>query len=122
MALNSYFKLTSSEANETTYIEDMYAESIQINGYELIYIERTSENRDNILGEDVLSSFSSYKPIEMYLSDVTGFERGDLVVKFGHKRRDEVQLEVSYKRLNAEFQTPTKPNEGDVINFPVANN
>jgi len=116
MAKNSFFKHTS---NEQQVVEDLTIESIQIHGQDLVYIPRTLVNKDEIFGEDTISKFADGTQIEMYIESVDGFEGdGDFISKFGLEIRDSISLVVSKKRFQQELAM-TRPNEGDLIYFPL---
>jgi len=119
MALNNYFKLHQNNINETDLISNLYAESVQIYGVDVKYLERESLNRDDILGEDILSSFSVSHTIEMYISDIEGFGGGDLITKFGLNIPDELNFEVNVNRWKEVTGLPI-PKEGDLIYLPTA--
>ena len=118
MAKNSFFKHTN---NEQRVVEDLTIESIQIHGQDMVYIPRTLVNQDEIFGEDTISAFNSGTEIEMYIESVDGFEGdGDFISKFGLEVRDSMSLVVSKKRFQQELSM-TRPNEGDLIYFPMTN-
>jgi hypothetical protein len=72
-----------------------------------------------ILGEDVLSRFSTAYEIEMYLKGTEGFGgEGDLVSKFGLDVRDEVIFTVHKDRFNLATDMD-KPLEGDLVFLPI---
>ena len=69
MAVNSIFKtnnLASIQAERNLY-SDLIKEAIQIYGHDVYYIDRTLVARDDVLGEDSLSKFTTQHPIEMYV-------------------------------------------------------
>ena len=122
MATNSYFR---PQKGEQRVIEDLVAESIQVHGYDFVYMPRTLVKEDELFGEDVLSKFSRGVEIEMYIESVDGFEGdGDFISKFGLEIRDSVKLNVSKKRFNQEIGTLQgydieNQREGDLIYFPL---
>lgn len=112
--------------NEQVLIEDLILESIHIWGQEFMYIPRTLVSKDEILGEDRLSKFTSAFPIEMYLESVEGFEgQGAFIQKFGLAMEQTATLTVARRRweqLVGRYGAtiiPTRPNEGDLIYFPL---
>ena len=81
---------------------------------------------DDILKEDVLNKFDTYYPIEMYLSDIQGFQgEGDLLTKFGVEIRDTANFIVSRRRWDQIVgrdgfaQLTNRPAEGDLLYFPL---
>ena len=118
MATNLYFQNVTSHA-EQELINGLTSEVIQIHGMDVLYIPRTLVKEDLILGEDVLSSFSTTYEIEMYLKGTEGFGgEGDLVSKFGLDVRDEVIFTVHKDRFELAAEPMTKPLEGDLIFLP----
>ena len=100
MATNLYFNNVASHT-EQELINSLTSEVIQLHGMDVFYLPRTLIKEDLILGEDVLSSFSTAYEIEMYLKGTEGFGgEGDLVSKFGLDVRDEVIFTVHKDRFN----------------------
>ena len=118
MATNLYFNNTTSHA-EQELINELTSEVIKIHGMDVFYIPRTIVKEDLIIGEDVLSKFSTAYEIEMYLKGTEGFGgEGDLVSKFGLDVRDEVIFTVHKDRFNLATDMD-KPLEGDLIFLPI---
>lgn len=98
---------------------------MKIYGHDVYYLPRKTVNEDLILSEDALNNYPFAYPIEMYLSNVMGFEgEGDLLTKFGVEIRDTATFVVSRRRWDeivardGQAQLTTRPAEGDVIYFP----
>jgi hypothetical protein len=132
MATNFYFQSgnTSGTTNEQRLLEDLIIESIKIYGHDVYYLPRTTVNPDHVLGEDTLSRFENAIPLEMYLSNIQGWEgNGELFTKFGINVTDQATFVVSKRRWEdvvgsspEEFlQLPTRPAEGDLIYLPKTN-
>jgi len=118
MATNLYFQNVTSHA-EQELVNSLTSEVIQIHGMDVFYLPRTLIKEDLILGEDVLSKFSTAYEIEMYLKTTDGFGgEGDLVTKFGLDVRDEVIFTVHKDRFELATDM-SKPLEGDLIFLPV---
>lgn len=124
MALNSYF--SQGTQSERDLYEDLVIEQIKIYGQDLKYMPRTLVNRDELFGEDVSSKFDDAYTVEMYIANVEGFEGdGDLYSKFGIRVTDQATFIVSRKRWteevddNADLIREGRPNEGDLIYFPL---
>ena len=129
MATNFYFQSgnTSGTTNEQRLIEDLIIESVKIYGHDVYYLPRTSVDQDEILGEDVLSRFDNAYPLEMFLTNIQGWDGdGELFTKFGISVTDQATFVVSKRRWEdvvgsqpAEvLQLPLRPAEGDLIYFP----
>lgn len=132
MATNFYFQsgATSGTTSEQRLLEDLIIESIKIYGHDVYYLPRTSVDRDEILGEDVLSQFDNAYPLEMFLTNIQGWEGdGELFTKFGISVTDQATFVVSKRRWEdvvGAFGTPalqiaSRPAEGDLIYFPKTN-
>ena len=129
MPVNSYFQSGRSigALGEQRLIEDLIIESVQIHGFEVFYLPRTSVNQDDILGEDTLQKFTQQYPIEMYMTNVQGFEgNGELFSKFGISVTDQATFVVSKRRWEeavgmqaTNLQLPLRPAEGDLLFFPL---
>ena len=118
MATNLYFNNVTSHA-EQELINDLTSEVIKMHGMDVFYIPRTIVKEDLIMGEDVLSRFSTAYEIEMYLKGTEGFGgEGDLVSKFGLDVRDEVIFTVHKDRFNLATDMD-KPLEGDLVFLPI---
>ena len=122
--INPYF--SQGTRNEQYLVEDLVIESLRIYGQEMFYIPRTLISKDDILGEDRLSKFTSLFPIEMYLENVDGFEgQGAFVQKFGLMMEQSATLVVARRRweqMVGRYNVTTlnnRPNEGDLIYFPL---
>ncbi len=131
MALNAHFDQgggldSSGFSAEQSLIQNLYTEAIKIYGFDVFYIPRTLVNVDKIFEEDELSKFTSAHSIEMYLQSVDGFEgEGDFLSKFGVEIRDRASFVVVKSRWteavddNASLIIEGRPNEGDLIYFPL---
>jgi len=119
MATNLYFNNVGSHP-EQELINSLTSEVIQVHGMNVYYLPRTLIKEDLIMGEDVLSKFSTAYEVEMYLQSVEGFGgEGDLVSKFGLDVRDEVIFTVHADRFNLATDMTT-PLEGDLIFLPMS--
>ena len=103
MAVNAIFKtnnLASIQAERNLY-SDLIKEAIQIYGHDVYYIDRTLVARDNVLGEDSLSKFTTQHPIEMYVEDASGGYAGEreIITQFGLENRNEITFVVNKKRF-----------------------
>ena len=121
---NVYF--SQGTRNEQYLLEDVIIESLKIYGNEFFYIPRTLVSKDNILGEDRLSQFKSSFPIEMYFENVDSLAgQGAFIQKFGLMMEQSATLVIARRRweqlVGRYGQTiiPTRPNEGDLIYFPL---
>lgn len=119
MPVNPYFNNYNSIA-EQSLIEDLIIETIKMYGMNINYLPRTLGAEDLLLNEDDLSTFTVAQPIETYIKNVDGFEgEGDFLSKFGLQIRDSMTLSIAQRRFNTDLFTQVRPNEGDLIFFPL---
>ena len=126
MATNSFF--TQGTTGEQDLTESLVIEQIKMFGKDVYYIPRTLVNEDTVFGEDNLSAFNGAHLIEAYIEDANGFRGdGDMFSKFGVRISDQVTFIISRKRFteevddNAQLIVEGRPNEGDLVYFPLAN-
>jgi len=124
MAKNVYF--TNGTLPEQRLYEDLIIESLKIYGHDVYYLPREIVKKDRIFREDILSKFDENYLIEMYLSNFEGFEGdGTLLSKFGVRISDEATFIISKRRWqdlvssSNNLVSSKRPNEGDVIYFPL---
>lgn len=121
---NVYF--TQGTRTEQMLVEDLIIESLRIYGKEVFYIPRTLVSKDEILGEDRLSEFKTAFPIEMYFENIDSYGgQGAFIQKFGLMIEQSATLVVARRRWEqfvgryGVTTVPTRPNEGDLIYFPM---
>lgn len=107
-------------------MEDLIIECLKIYGFDVYYMPRASVAEDQILTEDPLNRYNSAYPLEMYLTNVSGFQgEGDLLTKFGVEFRDTATFIVARRRWDeviaksGDAQLTTRPAEGDILYFPL---
>ena len=125
MPTNVYFNHAVN--TEQHLYEDLVVESLRFYGHETYYLPRQIIEEDNILGEDVQSTFGDAYSVEMYLENTEGFEgEGDLMSKFGVQVRDQATFIISLRSwerfisLDSNLATSMRPNEGDLLYFPLS--
>lgn len=121
MATNLYFNNFNSSP-EQRLVEDLMIETIKINGVDCYYIPNINESaRDLLYGEDPLKKFSAAYPLELYITNVDGYEgEREFFSKFGLEIRNNMSVIVS-KRSFARWLPQNKysrPREGDLIYIP----
>lgn len=124
MATNFFFNNYQS-SQEQLLLENLIIESIKIYGEDMYYIPRKINNYDSVYGADDQSSYENAFMVEMYIKSVDGFQGdGSFMSKFGIEIRDRVVFSISQRIFNEEvgtFTTQVRPNEGDLIFFPLNN-
>ena len=125
MATNPYF--TYSIQGEQDLHESLVIEQIKMFGRDVYYVPRNLIKDDHTFGEDTLSTFTHAYAIEAYIANTTGFGGdGELYSKFGLRITDEMEFVISRKRFietvdnNVTLIVEGRPNEGDLIWFPLA--
>jgi hypothetical protein len=125
MPTNVFFNHAVS--TEQHLYEDLVVESLRMYGHETFYLPREIIEEDSILGEDVQSKFGDAYSVEMYIENTDGFEgEGDLFSKFGVSVRDTATFIISLRSwerfisLDSNLATSLRPNEGDLIHFPLS--
>ena len=107
--------------------EDLVVESLRMFGHEVFYLPREIVEEDTIFNEDVQSTFGDAYSVEMYIENTEGYEgEGDLMSKFGVQVRDSATFVLSLRSwerfisLDSNLATSLRPNEGDLIYFPLS--
>lgn len=120
MATSVYFNNYNSSP-EQRLVEDLMIETIKINGVDCYYIPNINESaRDLIYGEDPLKKFTAAYPLEMYITNVDGYEgEREFFSKFGLEIRNNMSVIIS-KRSFARWMPLSyhRPREGDLIYIP----
>ena len=126
MALNTYFSQGSTGEQDLT--QSLVNEQIKMFGRDVYYIPRTLVKQDTVFGEDTMSKFEGAYLIEAFIEDNSGFRGdGDMFTKFGVQIADQVTFVISRTRFteavddNATLIVEGRPNEGDLVYFPMAN-
>ena len=125
MPTNTFFN--HAVATEQHLYEDLTVEALRMYGHEVYYLPREIVEEDKILGEDIQSRFGDSYLVEMYLENTEGFEgEGDLFSKFGVSIQEEASFILSLRSwerfisLDANVAVAGRPNEGDLIYFPMS--
>lgn len=124
MPVNVYFN--PAVQTEQNLYENLIIESMKTYGIDVYYIPRNITRLDNLLNEDIASTFGSAYLIEMYLEDTSGYAGEQTIMsKFGLEIRDTSNWIVSKRRWeefigiqNNEI-VAGRPNEGDLIYIPI---
>lgn len=119
----NFFFNNFQASQEQLLLENLIIESMSIYGHDVYFIPRTLNNYDTVYGADDSSSYDAAYPIVMYIESVDGFT-GDqeFLSKFGVEVRNQVTFSVAMRTFTeevSEYTTQVRPNEGDVIWFPL---
>lgn len=125
MATSQYFNNYGSNA-EQRVIEDLIVESIKIMGFDAYYCPNDNDQaRDLLFGEDPVKKFNTAFPVEMYLSDSSGYGgHEEFFSKFGLEIRNNVNVIVSrrsYQQRVPQDSRYLRPREGDLVYVPFLN-
>jgi len=119
----NFFVNNFQASQEQLLLENLIIESIRFYGQDMYYVPRTLNNYDEVYGADDSSSYDAAYPVEMYIKSIDGFSGdGEFLSKFGVEIRNQVVFSVARRIFNeeiGEFTTQVRPNEGDVIWFPL---
>ena len=126
MATNVHFN--HAVKTEQNLVEDLIVESLRMYGHNCYYLPRKIINENTILGDAEDSKFEDAYEVEMYLEGNEGFEgEGELYSKFGIETRQTAEFLISrrtwerFVSLDENLATGLRPNEGDLIYFPLSN-
>lgn len=109
---------------EQGLVQDLVDEQIKLFGTDIYYLPRTLIT-DGVLDDVIYNKFESQFQVEMLLQNVEGFgSPSEFISKFGLRITDEVRFVVSQRRweeasAGSTLTVPTRPNEGDLLYFPL---
>jgi hypothetical protein len=130
MALNPYF--LNGSKNEQGLVQNLVNELIRMAGVDVVYLPRKFIDEKTVIKELLVSKFNSGFSIEAYVLTYDGFGgQGDILSKFGVRSTDEITFVVSKERYeqiivpfiknNPDIKLTSRPQEGDLIYFPIDN-
>mgnify|MGYP006267441319 CR=1 FL=1 len=124
MSTNFYFN-NFKNSGEQDLLESLIVEAIKIYGEDMYYITRNINNLDKLYTADDQSSYTNAYLCEFYIKSVDGFSGdGNFMSKFGLEIRDQVIFSIAQRTFAREigaYTTLIRPNEGDLIYFPLNN-
>lgn len=122
MTLNPVFNFHENTLEQQLY-EDLIIESIQMYGYDMMYIPRRVNSYNNVLNEDAASYYDKAYPLEMYIKSFDGFTGdGVFLSKFNVEVRNEITFTVAKRRYITAVgidESSSRPKEGDLIWFKM---
>lgn len=122
MPSNFYFNNFQS-SQEQTLLENLIIESIKIYGQDMLYVPRKLNNKNEVYGEDDISTYENAYMIELFIKSIDGFSGdGNFMSKFGLEIRDQVTFTVARRSFELEISTQgdyDRPREGDLVYFPL---
>lgn len=122
MTTNFFFN-NYTNSQEQLLIEDLVVESIRMYGQDMYYMPRALKAKDEIYGEDPSSEYKAFYNVELYIKNVEGFEgEGEFLSKFNLEIRDKITFTIAKKVYDNEIaavEATTRPQEGDLIYFPI---
>lgn len=116
---NLYFDTFNNYA-EQSLIDDLVVETLSIYGHSVYYLPRELVKKDDIYGEDTLSTYRSAYEFDMYVKSYDSYEGdGSFLSKFNLEIRDQITFTVSRRVFGNEIaaQRPDiqRPREGDLV-------
>ena len=118
-------------SGEQNLVQDLVDEQIKLFGSDIYYLPKTIL-ADSTLDEVRYTKYQDQFQIEMMLINVMGFgDNAEFVSKFGLQITDEIIFRVSTKRweeevaehsISAKLTVPERPNEGDLLYYPLTQN
>lgn len=105
---------------EQDLIESLVVESISIYGHTVYYLPRTLVTKDDIYGEDKLSTYNEVFEFDMYIKSFDSYEGdGQFLSKFNLEVRDSATFSIARRSFGNEIasQRPDiqRPREGDLV-------
>ena len=118
-------------SGEQTLVQNLVDEQIKLFGSDIYYLPKTIL-ADSTLDEVRYTKYQDQFQIEMLLVNVMGFgDNAEFISKFGLTITDEIIFRVSTKRweeevaehsMSAKLTVPERPNEGDLLYYPLTQN
>ena len=132
MPTSSYFPTYhAGHSGEQGLVQDLVDEQIKLFGSDVYYLPKTVL-ADSTLDEVRYTKYQDQFQIEMLLVNVMGFgDNAEFISKFGLRITDEIIFRVSTKRwteevtehsMSAKLTVPERPNEGDLLYYPLTQN
>lgn len=129
MPTSHYFPLNyKNNSSEQNLVQDLVDEQIKLFGTDVYYLPRKNIT-DQGLNDIVYSEFTEKIVIEALLQNVEGVgNQSEFISKFGLNISDEITFIISTRRWDEEvlklktIKLENRPNEGDLIYFPLTNN
>lgn len=108
---------------EQDLIESLIVESISIYGHTVYYCPRDIINKDELYGEDTISSYNHAYEFDMYIKSYDSYEGdGTFLSKFNLEIRDQVTFVAARRTFANEIgsqEDQVRPEEGDLIYSPM---
>ena len=121
----------AGHSGEQSLAQDLVDEQIKLFGSDVYYLPKTVL-ADSTLDEVRYTKYQDQFQIEMLLVNVMGFgDNAEFISKFGLRITDEIIFRVSTKRwteevaehsMSAKLTVPERPNEGDLLYYPLTQN
>ena len=121
----------AGHSGEQSLAQDLVDEQIKLFGSDVYYLPKTVL-ADSTLDEVRYTKYQDQFQIEMLLVNVMGFgDNAEFISKFGLRITDEIIFRVSTKRwteevaehsMSAKLTVPDRPNEGDLLYYPLTQN
>lgn len=107
---------------EQNLLESLIIESISIYGNAMYYVPRVIKKLDKIYTADDQSEYNTPYSVPIYIESFDRFQGdGNFLSKFGLEIRNQIVLSIA-QRVFSSIVPQDRPNEGDVIYFPLNDN
>jgi hypothetical protein len=117
--MTSVFFDNFNHHGQQTLVEDLCIEAISIYGHSIYYLPRKLNAKDDIYGEDTISTYDTAYEIDGYIKSFDSFEGdGTFLSKFNMQIRDSITFSIARRTFNNEIGTQAgivRPREGDLI-------
>ena len=121
--MTSVFFDNFNHHGQQTLIEDLCIEAISIYGHSIYYLPRKLNAKDDIYGEDTISTYDNAYEIDGYIKSFDSFEGdGTFLSKFNMEIRDSITFSIARRTFNNEIGTQSgliRPREGDLIYYKM---
>lgn len=119
--INSHFNGDYAQQTEIDLVEDIAAESIEVQGVQAAYIRKSVKAIDDILVEISVESYRDLYWVPVYIESAPNDDgASDLITKFGLTFDDNYNFVISRKHFNM-LGIPglNAPEEGDLLWLPL---
>jgi hypothetical protein len=117
--MTSVFFNNFNHFGEQNLIDSLIEESISIYGHTIFYCPRKINNKDDIYGEDAVSSYESAYIIDAYIKSYDAYEgQGNFFSKFNMEIKDNITFCIGRRRFNNDIgieEGLERPREGDLL-------
>lgn len=120
---NPYFNHFNQQSEQNLY-EDLIVEAINMHALPLYFIPRTLEAKNEVYGEDNLSTYNNAIVLDVYLKNFDSYEGdGTFLSKFNLEIRDSITVSIARRTfentITSQLPNLLRPKEGDLLYSPM---